>query len=106
VTQTLPSLNPLETQNKNPITTEWMHHALLDPALFQSILFHASVHLDHRHNRPWSATTIYHRGETIRLLNDRLSSEEAWTDDNMIAAVGLFGYAGVSLDNILLFFRN
>lgn len=101
VTQTLPSLNPLGTQDKNPITTEWIHHALIDPALFQSILFHASVHLDHKLNRPWSPTTIYHRGETIRLLNERLITEEAWTDDNMIAAVGLFGNAGVSLDIIL-----
>ena len=93
----LPLLNPLGGKEENPYTVEWANHGLMDPVLFESILFHSSTHLDSMHRRPWSASTYYHQGRTARLLNERLSSKGALTDDNVIAAVGLFAYTGVSL---------
>jgi hypothetical protein len=94
-----PELDPLSTKGKNHLSTEWSYHALMDPVVFESTMFHSSVSLDRAHNRPWSASTLYHRGETIRLLNERLSSGEASTDDSTIAAVGLFAASGVRLNN-------
>lgn len=96
----LPLLNPLGTKDSNPLTAEWAQHGLIDPVLFESILFHSSVHLDLVHQRPWSANTIYHRGEALRLLNDRLQSAEALTDDSIIAAVELLASTGNITGNV------
>ena len=70
----------------------------MDPVVFESALFHSGVYSDRAHNRPWSESTLYHRGETIRLLNERLSSGGASTDESTIAAVGLLAASGVRLD--------
>jgi hypothetical protein len=69
---------------------------MTDPALFEALLFHASVHLDTRENRPWSLTTLFHRGEAIRLVNERLNSSDDPINDVTIAAIAWTASTGVS----------
>jgi hypothetical protein len=80
----------------NPVNTQWASHAMTDPALFHGVLFHASVHVEFFQRKAWSATTLFHRGETIRLVSERLSSSNGPVSDNTIAAVGWVASEGVS----------
>ena len=67
----------------------------MDPVLLGAVLFHSAVHLDRIHHRPWSPLTLYHRGQSIHLLNKRLENEDEAVGDNVIGAVALLGAAGV-----------
>lgn len=91
-----PMLLPLGNNNeRNPVTAEWGYRALTSSILLSATLYHCSVHLDRISRRRWTKITLYHRGEVIRLINERLSSSEP-IDENLIAAVALVGGAGVS----------
>ncbi|KAH7386426.1 fungal-specific transcription factor domain-containing protein [Cadophora sp. MPI-SDFR-AT-0126] len=91
----VPMLLPLGVNNaQNHFKTAWARHAMSDPGLYESILFHAGVHLDTLHNRPRSRTTLYHQGKVIRLLNERLTSNEDAISDLTIAMVGMTAGSG------------
>jgi hypothetical protein len=93
-----PIIQPLGINSHlNPVNTVWAQRAMTDPALFQGILFHASVHLDLRQHRPLSSTTLFHRGETIRLVSERLNDSDRLVSDETIAAVGWVASEGVGL---------
>jgi hypothetical protein len=78
------------------LSTSWGRHALEDPVLLEALYYHSSVHLDERQGKiSSSASTIYHKGESIRLLNERLANPELAVDDATIGAVGLLGASGV-----------
>ncbi|KAE8447096.1 hypothetical protein EG329_011080 [Mollisiaceae sp. DMI_Dod_QoI] len=96
-----PMIQPLGINNHlNPVNTQWARHAMTDPALFHGVLFHASVHVNFRQGEPWSATTLFHRGETIRLVSERLNSSDDLVTDNTIAAVGWVAAEGNITGNI------
>ncbi|KAE9381919.1 hypothetical protein N431DRAFT_425487 [Stipitochalara longipes BDJ] len=83
-----PMIQPLGINSHlNPVNTQWARHAMSDPALFHGILFHASVHGESYEGKPWSPTTLFHRGETIRLVSERLSSSSSFPSDETLAAV-------------------
>jgi Fungal specific transcription factor domain len=89
-------IQPLGINNHlNPVTAQWARHAINDPALFQGILFHASVHLKLHQGESWERTILTHRGETIRLLSERLKDSDELVSDETIAAVGWLGSEGV-----------
>lgn len=83
----------------NPVNTGWARHAMTDSALFRGILFHAGVHIDFRQDRQWSSTTLLHRGETIRLVSERLKDSDGPVSDETIAAVAWMASEGVSVPN-------
>jgi hypothetical protein len=81
----------------NPVNTQWASHAMSDAALFHGVLFHASVHLESYRVKSWSSATLFHRGETIRLVSERLNDSADVVSDNTIAAVAWVASEGVSL---------
>ncbi|KUJ08251.1 uncharacterized protein LY89DRAFT_725168 [Mollisia scopiformis] len=85
-----PMIQPLGINSHlNPVNTQWARHAMSDPALFHGVLFHASVHVESYGGRPGSSiSTLFHRGETIRLVSERLNSSDGFVSDETIAAVG------------------
>jgi hypothetical protein len=81
----------------NPLVSFLPLYALGDPMMLESILFHAAVHEDARNGRPWTASTWYHRGRSIELVNQRLAlpGNES-TSDLVIGSVSFIGTVGVS----------
>ncbi|KAF4634145.1 hypothetical protein G7Y89_g3961 [Cudoniella acicularis] len=84
----------------NPISTIWGQHTLANHALLEAILFHAAVHLDLRHRRPWSPITFYYRGQSIRLLNQSLESANGTPGDAVIGAAAFLGATGNITGNV------
>ena len=81
----------------NPLVSLVPLYALHDPLMLESILFHAAVHDDVQNGRPWMASTWYHRGRSIELVNQRLALPgDEPTSDLIIAAVSFIGSVGVS----------
>jgi len=60
---------------------------MTDPAPFWGLLFHASVHIDLRQDGTWNLTTLLQRGETIRLVSERLKYSDGPVSDETIVAV-------------------
>lgn len=89
-----PILQPFGTHS--PVVPLWAQYALQDSTVLESLLFHAAVYIHMRNGRPWTASTWYHRGRCIHLLNERFSvlSDDA-ANDCVIGAVGLMSAAGV-----------
>lgn len=97
VSDIAPILQPIPSKSPSRLSTLWGRHALEDPVLLEALYYHSSVHLDERQGKTSSsASTIYHKGESIRLLNERLANSELAVDDATIGAVGLLGASGVS----------
>jgi hypothetical protein len=69
---------------------------LVDVGLLTAILFHASVHTDTVRRRSWNESTLYYRGEAIRIINERLKDPEAAISDSSIAMVAFLAASGVS----------
>ena len=66
-------------------------NALADPLILSAILYHASVH----RNR-YNAATLFHHGETVRQIAQRLDDPDHTASDSTIAAVALLAATGVS----------
>lgn len=81
--------------NHNFINSVFARSALADPGLLSTILFHAGVHSDSLHGRPWGESTLHYRGETIKILNERLQSGEDAISDSSVAMVGFLAASGV-----------
>jgi hypothetical protein len=77
--------------SKNPFSIVFARNALADPIVLSALLYHASVHLNSR-----SAATLFHQGETIRQLAQRLENPTEPASDSIIATVGLLAATGVS----------
>jgi hypothetical protein len=96
VTHIIPILQSLgHAQGQNPLNLYVARNGMMDTTLLSAILFHAGVHLDSIRKQPWSASTIYHLGESIRGLNENLSSSVHSKSDHTIAAVALLAGTGV-----------
>jgi len=64
---------PIDRADGNhPLTQKWFPHAMADPVLFMATLNVAATHLDICHGRHSGPMTIAPKGETIRLVNERL----------------------------------
>ncbi|OAL49302.1 hypothetical protein IQ07DRAFT_645272 [Pyrenochaeta sp. DS3sAY3a] len=95
VSEIAPKLQPaVSKMNNNIINSIFARTALADPGLLATILFHAGVHSDSLYGRPWSQSTLHYRGETIRILNDRLQSSEEAISDSSVAMVGFLAASG------------
>ena len=80
----------------NPIVSLLPVYALRDSVMLESLLFHAAIEEDERNARPWTASTWYHRGRSIELVNQRLDSGgDESTSDLVIGAVNFIGVVGV-----------
>jgi hypothetical protein len=92
----------MSSKSPSSLTTSWGRQALEDPVLLEALYYHSSLHLDEQQGRrSSSASTIYHKGESIRLLNERLANPQLAVDDATIGAVGLLGASGVSFSEPL-----
>lgn len=93
-----PMIQPLGINSHlNPVNTQWASHEMTDPALCHGILFHASVHIESCRKGPWISSTLFHRGETIRLVSEGLKDSDQSISDNTIASVGWVAAEGVNL---------
>jgi hypothetical protein len=76
------------TGEESPLNKSWVPLAMTDPALFHSLLLTAT----HSYSIMSTEETMglrpfYHRGESIRLINEAMRDEERATADAVIAAV-------------------
>ncbi|KAF2471677.1 uncharacterized protein BDR25DRAFT_342371 [Lindgomyces ingoldianus] len=67
---------------------------LEDSGLLSTVLFHAGLHTDALSGKLWSAPTLYHHGETVRILNERLRSPQNAISDSSVAMVGFLAASG------------
>ncbi|KAI0191639.1 hypothetical protein F4808DRAFT_382282 [Astrocystis sublimbata] len=79
---------------QNPLSTILVNYAITDPLFAQGILFHAAVHLDISHGRPWGHTTWRHRGLLIHKISKRLNSSQDTASDALILGIALLGASG------------
>ena len=107
--RTKPSLlifedNHVFVQNPLPVNTKskWLNYALSDPALFQATLLISAVHLALLHGGILGEEVFYHKGETIRLVNNRLRDPEQGATDGTIGAVACLTIIEVSSRPICL----
>ena len=92
-----PMLHPLGVNgNLNPWNTVLASLALTDETLLEATLFHAAAHLDTAHGRSYSTVTLYHRGESVHLVNQRLDDPERAIHDNTVGAIAMMSGVGVS----------
>ena len=64
---------PIDRGDVNhPLTQKRFPHGMADPVLFMATLNVAATHLDICHGRHSSPMTMARKGETIRLVNERL----------------------------------
>jgi hypothetical protein len=82
-------------KEQSPIGVNWARKVLRDPILLEATVLNASVHLDGLYEQQASPMTLRHRGETIRLVNNMLTTQEQSTCDSVIAAVTLMAWDGV-----------
>jgi len=74
----------------------WLGCALTDPALFHATLLISSVHLALLHEDSMGAEVFFHKGETIRFVNDRLGDPDQGASDATIGAVACLTVIEVS----------
>lgn len=78
----------------------WFSFALTDPALFHTTLFISASHLSASQKKPALPAFFQHRGEVIRIVNNRLrKSTAAAATDGTIGAV-----AGLSIADVCSYF--
>lgn len=75
---------------------EWLKYALSDPVLFHATLLISSVHLALLQGGILGEEVFYYKGETIRLVNDRLGDPEHGATDATIGAVACLTVIEVS----------
>jgi hypothetical protein len=65
----------------------WFPSSIADPALFHGIMHISASHIaGSQHKRP-SAAYFQHRGEVIRLVNERITHNHNATSDGTISAI-------------------
>ncbi|KAK7183661.1 hypothetical protein PSPO01_10319 [Paraphaeosphaeria sporulosa] len=88
-------LQPAGTPKEcNAITTCLVPQALQHTGFTTSMLFHSGAHLDALLNRPWTRTTLFYRGETIRHIKEHLSSGGSESNDSLLAMVAFLAAEG------------
>lgn len=81
-------------QDKNAITAFFIPQALQHPGALSAILFHSGAHIDALLNWPWTRTTLFYRGETIRLIKEHLASGGSEASDSLLTMVAFLAATG------------
>src|SRR5271170_1342296 len=68
----------------------WLSFALTDAALLHATLSLVAYHYDITHGRDESLDCLYHKGEAIKKMNQRLGDSHWQFSDTTIATVSLF----------------
>lgn len=55
-----------------------MRHAMTDPSFLHATLFHSALNLCRLRGTTFSRDVYYHHGESIRIINRRLSDPKFW----------------------------
>jgi hypothetical protein len=86
---------------KHPLFSIVFRNVLLDHALFHSLLFAGTLTLVARRPGESPVNAMMHKGEAIRLLNQKLQNLETATDDGSIGAI--LTLTGVDVSKHLVF---
>lgn len=92
-----PQLIPLHNAASRNILNSFLTHMVQeDYGAISSILFHASLHADRQRGPPtqWRRSTLYFRGETIRVLIEQLKANENVASDSSICMIGFLAASG------------
>ena len=88
---------PVDPGNgQNPLVKVWVPYAMADPVLFLATLSFAAVHLDVLRGQDISPGTLFYKGETIRMINQRLASPTHTLTNTTIGAVAMLAAVEVS----------
>jgi hypothetical protein len=83
----------LTTYNMNSVAIntegDFFSYVKIDPALFHSILYMVALHYDLRNGVQDSAVCLYHGGEAIRTVNERLADVNGVFSDQTLGAVAM-----------------
>ncbi|PSN67919.1 hypothetical protein BS50DRAFT_620361 [Corynespora cassiicola Philippines] len=91
----VPQFQPLFTSHDPaPVNAFFVRNVLRSTPCLSSILFHAGIHYDTYRNRLWSTSTLYHRGELIRNLKERLNSPNEKSSEQSLCMVGFLASTG------------
>ncbi|KAI1123575.1 hypothetical protein F5Y10DRAFT_285909 [Nemania abortiva] len=91
----VPTIQAFHHQSpQHPLSTILISYIITDPLFIEAILFHAAVHVDMTHGRPWGQTTWYHRGQLIHQIRERMNSSEDTASDALILGIGMLGACG------------
>ena len=75
--------------DNNPLTKVWLPNAMADPILFLALVNVAAIHLDIIQGRYSNPITLAHKVEAISLINSRLKTNEALTNETIASVVML-----------------
>ena len=76
-----------------------MRHAMTDPSFLHATLFHSALNLCRLRGTSFSRDVYYHHGESIRIINRRLSDPKFWkvSDITLLTVACLLHFEVLSL---------
>lgn len=80
---------PIETrlETKPLFAGDWFRYAVTDPAMLHAMLYAGAIYLALLEGKRETEDTVYHLGQTIRIVNKRLSESERPPEDSTIGAI-------------------
>ncbi len=80
---------PIEPRLKaNPLVSgEWFRYAVTDAAMLHAMLYAGAIYLALLEGKTESRDTVYHLGQTIHIVNQRLSQSKRPPEDSTIGAL-------------------